>query len=56
MERKWELFDKLNECLGGDELALSICKALSMDDMNTCLDYIAREWDIIDESEDNEDD
>ena len=53
MERNWELFDRLNDYLGGEELALSICKALSMDDMNSCLEYIVQAWDIA-ESEDEE--
>ena len=53
MERNWKLFDKLNECLGGDELALSICKALSMDDMNVCLEYIAQAWGVENEGEDD---
>lgn len=54
MDKNWKLFDKLNEELGGEELALSICKALSSDDMNTAFEYIARFWDI--ETEDDEDD
>lgn len=46
MERNWELFDKLLESIGGDELALSLCKALSCDDMNDRLEYIANCFDI----------
>ena len=53
MERNWELFDRLNEYLGADELACSICKALSSDEMNACLEYIAQVWDIK-ESEDKQ--
>ena len=41
MERNWKLYDWLLDTIGGDELSLSICKALSMDDMNEILDYIA---------------
>ena len=52
MDRKWILYDKLLEELGGDELSLSICKALSSDIMNDVLTYIATAWDITDESED----
>lgn len=54
MDKKWKLFDRLNEELGGDELSLSICKALSSDIMNEALYYIARCWDITtdEESED----
>ncbi len=52
MERKWTLYDKLLDALGGEELALSLCKALSSDDMNDILDYIATCFDIdIEESE-----
>lgn len=54
MDRNWTLYDKLLDALGGEELALSICKALSSDDMNTALQYIARCWDI--DTEDDEDD
>lgn len=46
MERNWELFDLLLERIGGDELSLAICKALTMDDMNEILDYIANCMDI----------
>lgn len=51
MDRKWDLYDKLLECLGGDELSLSICKALSSDDMNEVLYYIASCWDIATDEE-----
>ena len=51
MERKWKLFDTLIESLGGEEVALCLCKALSTDNMNDMLEYIAAAWDIIDESE-----
>lgn len=54
MERKWTLFDVLLSELGGDELALSLCKALSVDDMNDCLEYIAQAWDVETESEDED--
>ena len=53
MERKWELYDKLLESIGGEELALSLCKALSCDDMNDCLEYIARCFDIKEGGEDD---
>ena len=46
MDRKWDLFDELLDCIGGDELSLAICKALSSDDMNDCLEYIANCYDI----------
>lgn len=52
MKRKWNLYDKLLECIGGEELALSLCKALSSDEMNECLEYIANCFDI--ETEDDE--
>ena len=52
MERKWTLYDKLLDALGGEELALSLCKALSSDDMNDCLEYIANCFDV--ETEDDE--
>lgn len=51
MERNWVLFDVLLSELGGDELALSLCKALPMDDMNDYLEYIARAWGVEIESE-----
>ncbi len=51
MNRNWEIYDKLLEELGGDELSLSICKALTSDTMNDVLSYIATAWDITDESE-----
>ena len=41
MDRNWELYDLLLETIGADELCLSLCKALSSDDMNSCLLYIA---------------
>jgi hypothetical protein len=46
MDRKWDLYDELLEVLGGDELSLSICKALSSDDMNDVLEFIANCFDI----------
>ena len=46
MERNWELYDTLIDVIGGEELALNLCKALSMDDMNDCLEYIANAYDI----------
>ena len=46
MDRKWDLYDKLLSALGGDELSLSICKALSSDDMNDILKYISNCYDI----------
>lgn len=46
MERNWELYDTLLNALGGEELSLSICKALSMDEMNGTLEYIAQVWEI----------
>ncbi len=46
MERNWELFDTLMEAFGADELALSLCKAMSSDDMNDILGYIANCFDI----------
>lgn len=54
MERNWTLFDVLLSELGGDELALSLCKALSTDDMNDCLEYIAQAWGVETESEDED--
>lgn len=54
MERNWVLFDVLMSELGGDELALSLCKALSSDDMNDCLEYIAQAWGVETESEDED--
>lgn len=56
MDKNWKLFDKLNEELGGDEFALSICKALTSDTMNDVLQYIARCWDIETEDDETEDD
>lgn len=53
MERKWDLYDKLLECIGGEELSLSLCKALSSDDMNETLEYIARCFDIEEGGEDD---
>ena len=53
MERKWELYDKLLECIGGEELSLSLCKALTSDTMNECLDYIAQCFDIEEGGEDD---
>lgn len=44
--RNWELFDKLIEVLGAEEVALSICKAMDMDNMNEILEYIATSWEI----------
>lgn len=46
MERNWNLFDLLKETIGADELCLSICKALSMDDMNEILYFIANCFEI----------
>lgn len=46
MDRNWTLYNTLLEALGGEELSLSICKALSMDEMNNTLEYIAQAWDI----------
>lgn len=46
MERNWSLYDLLLDCLGGEDLSLAICKALSSDDMNSTLEYIARCYDI----------
>lgn len=46
MERNWRLFDLLLERIGGDELSLAICKALTMDEMNDILEYIANCEDI----------
>ena len=46
MERNWNLFDLLLERVGGDDLSLAICKALSSDDMNDTLEYIARCYDL----------
>ena len=51
MERNWELFDNLLEAIGSDELSLSLCKALSSDDMNECLEYIANCFEIGGEEE-----
>ena len=46
MDRKWDLYDELLNTLGGDELSLAICKALSSDDMNDVLEYIAICYDV----------
>lgn len=46
MDREWNLYDTLLECIGGDELSLAICKALSCDEMNDVLEYIANCYDI----------
>lgn len=46
----FHVYDRILEAIGGDELSLSICEALSMDDMNETLDYIANCFEI--ESED----
>lgn len=46
MDRNWELYDKLIEEIGGEELALSLCKALTSDDMNDYLKYIANCFDV----------
>ena len=46
MNRNWTLYDTLLEALGGEELSLSICKALSSDEMNSTLEYIAQVWEI----------
>lgn len=46
MDRKWKLFDTLMEAIGADELALSLCKAMSCDDMNDILEYIANCFEI----------
>lgn len=46
MDRNWTLYDTLLEALGGKELSLAICKALSADDMNGTLEYIAQCWEI----------
>lgn len=46
MDRKWTLYDTLLEALGGEGLALSICKALNADEMNSTLEYIAQCWDV----------
>jgi hypothetical protein len=56
MDKNWDLFDKLNDELGGDELALSICKALTSDNMNDVLYYIARCWDIKTENDEESED
>ena len=53
MKRKWALYDNLLEYLGGEELSLSLCKAMSSDDMNETLDYIARCFDIEEVGEDD---
>ena len=53
MERNWVLFDVLMSELGSEELALSLCKALSMDEMNECLEYIAQAWGVESEGEDD---
>lgn len=46
MDRKWTLYDTLLEALGGEEFSLSLCKALSSDEMNSALEYIAQCWGI----------
>lgn len=46
MDKNWKLYDILLEALGGEELSLSLCKALDMDEMNSTLEYIAQCWDI----------
>lgn len=46
MERNWELFDTLTEAIGSNELALSLCKAMSSDEMNDILEYIANCFEI----------
>lgn len=51
MERNWNLYDELLEAIGGDELSLSLCKAMSCDDMNEYLEYIANCFDIGGEEE-----
>ena len=53
MERKWKLFDTLIESLGGEELALCLCKAMSSDDMNDALEFIARCYDVKEGGEDD---
>ena len=46
MNKNWILYDTLLEALGGEELSLSLCKALGMDEMNGALEYIAQCWEI----------
>ena len=53
MERNWKLYDALIDAIGGEELALCLCKAMPCDDMNELLDYIALCFDIVEGGEDD---
>lgn len=44
--RNYDLFDKLRETLGDEELLNNLMKAMSQDEMNDNLEYIAKMWDV----------
>lgn len=41
-----ELFETLREELGSDELLEELARALTDNVLGSCLEYIARNWDI----------
>ena len=51
--RKWDLFDKLVEPLGGEKLAEELIRYMDSDTANRYLESIAKEYEI--EDEENED-
>lgn len=51
--RNWDLFDKLVETLGGEELAAEIIRYMDSDTANRYLESLARDYEIeYEESED----
>ena len=51
--RKWDLFDKMVETLGGKELAAEIIRYMDSDTANRYLESLARDYEIeYEESED----
>ena len=51
--RNWDLFDKLVETLGGEELAKEIISYMNSDTANRYLESLARDYEVeYEESED----
>ncbi|NLC04247.1 MAG: hypothetical protein GX787_08230 [Tissierellia bacterium] len=54
--KNWSLFDEVVEILGEEEVLLALAKALSSDELNENLAYIARVYDIREDEEEEEED
>ena len=49
--RNWDLFDNLVGVLGGEKLAEELIRYLDSDRANSCLESIARDYEVEEEDE-----